>query len=498
MLYSYETFRPIAQEVLISRKIDFLKSLPVISRERDRGLDYQAIPQLPQHRPGLQKRVARLLGLDQAIEDHMIIVEHLLLRPKFPGDALMHVCLGEDCSNCSGQDPYSFQLSVIMPGWMSPFDENLELRRFADRTIRLETPSHLLAKICWIGNADTIDVLCGDAVGKVADKLEKKGSSTEGACKCAQTIYEQLNGLFKEWYAENFLRFLHADFVHAELEKKFTSFNRSDLPCADVLDDALWGEIVSIMADDFQEMAISGCQYERFQFAWSKWLEANAAIEWTEERLLESIISLLSADPAAAGVSKDTVCKCALNILTKYGLGFSAWIDGNLQDGRTLDKLTAMRRDSIAPCDSIKFSADTEKKIAELLRIRYKKYTPVSYYLRIVVDLLGKLRNIYPGATLHDCDDGNDVNPVRLGSTALGIHSLRQSATGSPAPVVPPIPESVMPGSAKRPGRPGAGAPSKTKATEPEETKGSNVPKPKTPTGTSKASNKQKRPRKRK
>jgi hypothetical protein len=45
------------------------------------------------------------------------------------------------------------------------------------------------------------------------------------------------------------------------------------------------------------------------------------------------------------------------------------------------------------------------------------------------VNLLSRLRNVYPGATLHDCDDGSDHNPVRLDNTALGNYPLRTSVT---------------------------------------------------------------------
>ena len=38
-----------------------------------------------------------------------------------------------------------------------------------------------------------------------------------------------------------------------------------------------------------------------------------------------------------------------------------------------------------------------------------------------LIGLLGRLSTVYPVATLHDCDVGDDKNPVRLGSSALGI-----------------------------------------------------------------------------
>jgi hypothetical protein len=67
----------------------------------------------------------------------------------------------------------------------------------------------------------------------------------------------------------------------------------------------------------------------------------------------------------------------------------------------------------------------TKDAIRNLLEATYAKYQDVSYKLWVVVNLLSKIRNTYPGATLHDCDDGSDINPVRLGSTTLGDKPLK-------------------------------------------------------------------------
>ncbi len=47
--------------------------------------------------------------------------------------------------------------------------------------------------------------------------------------------------------------------------------------------------------------------------------------------------------------------------------------------------------------------------------------TTLTETLRDLIICLGKLRTIYPATTLHDCAEGEDENPVRLGSTNLGI-----------------------------------------------------------------------------
>jgi hypothetical protein len=45
----------------------------------------------------------------------------------------------------------------------------------------------------------------------------------------------------------------------------------------------------------------------------------------------------------------------------------------------------------------------------------------LSAALQNLIDILRDLRTVYPAATLHDCLEGENENPVRLGSTSLGI-----------------------------------------------------------------------------
>ena len=65
-------------------------------------------------------------------------------------------------------------VTYVMPGWTGQFTGNLDLRRFADRTIRLETPSHLLAKICWVGNDGLLGAPCDGVVERIAALLGKR------------------------------------------------------------------------------------------------------------------------------------------------------------------------------------------------------------------------------------------------------------------------------------------------------------------------------------
>ena len=89
--------------------------------------------------------------------EQIFIVEHLLLRPrnipgvKFPdGDPLLGVCLSTECSDCDEKDPYSFRITVVLNGEDGLANGGIEFRRFAEQTIRMETPAHLGVKICWV------------------------------------------------------------------------------------------------------------------------------------------------------------------------------------------------------------------------------------------------------------------------------------------------------------------------------------------------------------
>ena len=59
-----------------------------------------------------------------------------------------------------------------MPGWTAQYTDNLDLRRFAERTIQQETPSHLLGKTCWVGNDGFIENPCDEVIGELAGSAD--------------------------------------------------------------------------------------------------------------------------------------------------------------------------------------------------------------------------------------------------------------------------------------------------------------------------------------
>ena len=363
----------------------------------------------------------------------MIVVEHLLLRPKFIGDALYPACCDGGCATCGCEDPYSFRLTFVMPGWTEQYTDDLDLRRYAERTIQQETPSHLLGKTCWVGNDGFVENPCDEVVDKLADLLVAEGLTEEGAaptpddaCACANAIYKAFSDAFTAWYADKKFAFLQEDPLAAEIGALFQGVAMfADRACTTVFNAALWDEVRAMMTGYFVDIALHGWQFERFEWAWRQWLDANAAIDWTDERLVERVEEILAANVTTPSVKPSELCDCAHGIVTNYGAQFFAWMKSNVVAGKTPGTLTDFDEPAVALSAGMTFAAGTQGAIAALLKQRYTAYRAASYWLWVVVTFLDNLRNTYPGATLHDCDDGSDQNPVRLDNTALGNYPRR-------------------------------------------------------------------------
>ena len=83
-------------------------------------------------------------------DEGFYLIEHLLLQPRKDNDNFLPVCAEEDCTTCAPLDPYSFRVSVVLPGYTPRFN-NMDFRAYFEKIIRQELPAHILAKICWIG-----------------------------------------------------------------------------------------------------------------------------------------------------------------------------------------------------------------------------------------------------------------------------------------------------------------------------------------------------------
>jgi hypothetical protein len=96
-------------------------------------------------------RYDEILQSEVCGEEGFYLIEHILLRPFTDSDALMEVCLDSDCRACGDEDPYSFRVQAVLPYWPKRF-QNLDFRRFFERTLRQEAPAHIHARICWVSN----------------------------------------------------------------------------------------------------------------------------------------------------------------------------------------------------------------------------------------------------------------------------------------------------------------------------------------------------------
>ena len=91
---------------------------------------------------------------EKQFEEGMFLFENILLRPD-PDDKdvdkkFMKICMNSECTQCPPNDPYSFRLTIVLPGWLKRFS-NMYYREFAENVIRSEVPAHILTRICWIG-----------------------------------------------------------------------------------------------------------------------------------------------------------------------------------------------------------------------------------------------------------------------------------------------------------------------------------------------------------
>jgi len=236
-------------------------------------------------------------------------------------------------------------------------------------------------------------------------------------------VYAAYGAAFEAWSTDHALAVLPSDVLEATLRTMFAAdVDLSATPCAAAIDAGVRAVLDDLLVPRFAEIARRGYQFERFEDAWCAWASADAAIDWSEERLHDTVLDLLRSglDPTAETVAHDALCECATTILAEFGAHFREWMDTNLAAGTPLDGLAAFDPPSPPPCRGIALKPETAEAIRDLLAERYAGYTEVSYHLSMLVRALADLRNTYPRATLHDCDEGSDFNPVRLGQTALG------------------------------------------------------------------------------
>lgn len=360
------------------------------------------------------------LAATWAAHKRAVVVEHLLLRPKFPGDALYPACTdGPCCGGCGDEDPYSFRLTYVMPGWTEPFSDDMRMRGYAERTIAEQTPSHLVVRTCWVSDDGYLHDPCDPAVDRIAALLRAHLPGDDDRCRCAAEAHAAFEAAFDAWFEEQAVAPRRRAAVAASLADAFDEVDLSGAGCARDLDDSGREALLAAVVEHFTGVALRGRQFERFEAAWTAWAEADAEVDWTREHLLDVVVDALGA-AVTSGATRDAVCACASRMLDEFGAAFRDWMDAGLDSGAPLDAFPAFDPPMPVPCATLGADPAVGPAIRELLLERYAHYTEVSYRLSQLNDVLSGLRSAYPQATLHDCDDGSDFNPVRLGQTALG------------------------------------------------------------------------------
>ncbi|KJF43758.1 hypothetical protein [Draconibacterium sediminis] len=142
-------------------------------------------------------------------EEGMYIVEHILLRPDVTSEEglkeqFMSVCT-DNCESCEPIDPYSYRVTVILPGWTYRFG-NMDFRNFMEDLIRRELPAHVLARVCWIGEPkgwvddDKNDMVQFEKAYKdfLLSKTKSGQKQVEPKLKKLIDALEQLNSIYPE------------------------------------------------------------------------------------------------------------------------------------------------------------------------------------------------------------------------------------------------------------------------------------------------------------
>lgn len=168
-----------ARHRLIEAKLDFLKDLPRMTRDRALGQDTSRPAAIcvaaSDNEAGLALRIRRLLGL-KTPDDEVFVVEHVLLRPRrVDEDPLLPLCVEPGCEDCTGEDPYSFRITVVLCGEGGLANGEIDWRRFAERAIRQEVPAHLVARICWVSRdqlAEFRTVWCAHLAARQTESVD--------------------------------------------------------------------------------------------------------------------------------------------------------------------------------------------------------------------------------------------------------------------------------------------------------------------------------------
>ncbi|SEM93888.1 hypothetical protein SAMN05421856_10944 [Chryseobacterium taichungense] len=109
----------------------------------------------------------------------------------------------EDCET-DVFDPYSYRISVVLPGYAYRFQDP-DFRRYAETVIRQEIPAHVLAKICWVGDRLTETQTAKSDLSEfevafkqyLSDKSKNNTANLGNSIKDLLTALTHLNNIYR-------------------------------------------------------------------------------------------------------------------------------------------------------------------------------------------------------------------------------------------------------------------------------------------------------------
>lgn len=149
---------------LMEQEKGLLKDYALLGYRRFQAFDYTLPRGSADNVSGLQLRLYRLLGfgkpgltpladLEETAPGGFHLLEHILLRPSL-GDEhqqspILLLPFNGDDDSPPREDPYSLQLSFVLPDWIMRFQDE-HFRQFLVHTLREQTPAHLRIYLHWL------------------------------------------------------------------------------------------------------------------------------------------------------------------------------------------------------------------------------------------------------------------------------------------------------------------------------------------------------------
>jgi hypothetical protein len=261
-------------------------------------------------------------------------------------------------------------------------------------------------------------------------------------CECANAIYDTFDALFQPWIEPLALELYSHGRWEQQLRTLFADVAMEDIPCLEGISADGWNAIHAEILLHFTDLVVAGRQFDRLEAAWCSWLAANVPFEWPgENEWLRERVEALLLHHLGERTNTANACACAGLLLGYFGNQFRDWI-GRLVDNNEdpidrevlLPRLAsevwlAFREDlrvilrydpNFCQLQALSEGSPFWAALQNLLQTTYANWIEVSYRLHVLIRIFNDLQSVYPTATLHDCDDGSDDNPVRLNNTILG------------------------------------------------------------------------------